>query len=126
MGSRSCGVGVAAFAAALAIVTIAASPAAARDVPSGGTSRIVGGALGADAIQAPEFREQEESEGEGVVNRARPGRKLFPKNALDAPVASSASVAANGAELQLGVNGLNFRDQRLANGGNQFSVEPLS
>jgi hypothetical protein len=124
MGSRSCGVGVAAFAAALAIVTIAASPAAARDVPSGGTSRIVGGALGADAIQAPEFREQEESEGEGVVNRARPGRKLFPKNALDAPVASSAGVAANGAELQLGVNGLNFRDQRLANGGNQFSVEP--
>ena len=36
----------------------------------------------------------------------------------------SSAVAASNPELNLSFDGLNHRDQRLANGGNQFSLEP--
>jgi hypothetical protein len=86
--------------------------------------------MGTDGIADPEFRpaSEEESEGEGGVdvNRPRPGFKngKFPKNPLDAPTVSSSAVAGVGAEFAVSVNGLNAREQRLANGGNQFSLEP--
>ena len=48
----------------------------------------------------------------------------FPRNPLDAPSVPSSSVAGSNPELELSVDGLNHRDQRLANGGNQFSLEP--
>jgi hypothetical protein len=41
-----------------------------------------------------------------------------------APTASSARVAAAAAAVSTGFDGLNARDQRTANGGNQFTVEP--
>ena len=37
---------------------------------------------------------------------------------------ASSAVAGSNPELALSFNGLNHRDQRLANGGNQFSLEP--
>src|SRR6185436_115648 len=59
-------------------------------------------------------------------NRARPGFKngIFPKRPLDAPVVASSAGAATNPDVQVSVNGLTHRDQRLANGGNQFSLEP--
>jgi hypothetical protein len=112
---------------ALAVLAFTVSPAGAagnRQIPSGGTTQIVGGALGTDAIQSPEFPKLETEAGTPVVNRPRHGKKIFPKKPLDAPKVGSAGVAGSNPELALGFNGLNFRDQRLANGGNQFSLEP--
>ena len=43
---------------------------------------------------------------------------------LAAPSVSSSVVAGSNPELALSFRGLNHRDQRLANGGNQFSLEP--
>jgi hypothetical protein len=116
--------GVAALVSALATLALAAT-ASTRTIPSGGTTQITGGAVGTGELANPEFpKGEKEVEGEPVVNRPRPGKKLFPKTPLDAPTVASPGVAANGSEFQFGFNGLNFRDQRTANGGNQFSVEP--
>ena len=122
-----------ALTAALFLVMAApAAPGAAqgtRAIPSGGTTSIQPGATGADAIQSPEFDPgiAEDDEGGGVqVNRPRPGFKngKFPKNPLDAPTVASSAVAGSNPEVTFGLQGLNHRDQRLANGGNQFSLEP--
>ncbi|HEY6057285.1 MAG TPA: hypothetical protein VIV06_04595, partial [Candidatus Limnocylindrales bacterium] len=75
----------------------------------------------------PELREGSEAEdGGGVINRPRPGfhNGKFPKKPLDVPVVESSSVAGTNPELGLSFDALNHRQQRLANGGNQFSLEP--
>ena len=124
----------AAFVLALAIPTVALSASAGttaaantRAIPSGGTTSIRPSPLGSDGIQQPELRRGAHSaEGAGSFNRPRPGFKngKFPKNPLDAPTVASSAVAGSNPELNLSVEGLNHRDQRLANGGNQFSLEP--
>ena len=114
---------VSAFAAATAVAVSTGT----RQVPSGGTTAIRGGATGAEGIQQPEIRAgSDEDEGAGSFNRPRPGFKngKFPKKPLDAPTVASSPVATSNPELALTFEGLNHRDQRLANGGNQFSLEP--
>src|SRR6185369_15370611 len=68
----------------------------------------------------------DEEDGGGSFNRPRPGfmNGKFPKNPLDAPVVASSVVATANAGLVQSFQGLNHRNQRLANGGNQFSLEP--
>jgi hypothetical protein len=99
-----------------------------RQVPSAGTSSIRGTTAGPDVLAQPEFRVRAETDGGGgvEVNRPRPGFKngKFPKKPLDAPVVGSSVVAGSNPGLVLSATGLSHRDQRLANGGNQFSVEP--
>ena len=65
-------------------------------------------------------------DGAGSFNRPRPGFKngKFPKKPLEAPIATSSAVAGSNSGLVLSFDGLNHRNQRLANGGNQFSGEP--
>jgi hypothetical protein len=118
----------------LAIPTVALSAsgggtaaAGTRTIVSSGTTSIRPSPLGTDAIQNPEFRKRSNSvEGAGSFNRPRPGFKngKFPKKPLDAPTVASSAVAGANPELALSFEGLNHRDQRLANGGNQFSLEP--
>ncbi len=117
------GLAVSAFAAATAVAVSTGT----RQIPSGGTTTIRAGATGSDGIQQPEIRPgSDEEEGAGSFNRPRPGFKSgkFPKKPLDAPVVASSAVATSNPELGLSFEGLNHRDQRLANGGNQFSLEP--
>ena len=117
------GLVVSAFAAATAVAVSTGT----RQIPSGGATTIRAGVTGSDGIQQPEIRKgSDEDEGAGSFNRPRPGLKngKFPKNPLDAPVVASSPVAAANPELGPSFQGLNHRDQRLANGGNQFSLEP--
>ena len=117
------GLAVSAFAAATAVAVSTGT----RQIPSGGTTTIRAGATGSDGIQQPEIRPGSDAEeGAGSFNRPRPGFKngKFPKKPLDAPVVASSAVATSNPELGLSFEGLNHRDQRLANGGNQFSLEP--
>jgi hypothetical protein len=122
----------AAFVLALAIPTVAlgasegrTAAANTRAIPSSGTTSIRPSPPGIDAIQQPEFRTRSMLlEG---VNRPRPEfakKGPFPKRPLDAPEVRSSPVAGANPELALSFEGLNHRDQRLANGGNQFSLEP--
>jgi hypothetical protein len=120
----------------LAAAVIAAVPAATssaqtagggtRAIPAGGTTSIRAGAQGADGLQQPELRPGGEEDEPGAFNRPRPGFKngKFPKKPLDAPKVPSSLVTMVNPDVQATVDGLTHRDQRLANGGNQFSLEP--
>jgi hypothetical protein len=117
--------------AAMLVIAVPAAPGAAqgtRLVRAAGTPSIRSTGTGSDALANPELRKGTEGDeaGDVEVNRPRPGFKngKFPKNPLDAPTVPSSAVAGSNPELALSFNGLNARDQRLANGGNQFSLEP--
>ncbi len=115
--------------AAIAGGTSAATAAAGgtRQISSGGTTTIRATPEGSDDLAQPELNPGAVGEeGAGSFNRPRPGFKngKFPKNPLDAPTVQSSGVATSSPELNLSLLGLNHRDQRLANGGNQFSLEP--
>ena len=111
------------------VLTIASVSAtgATRQITSGGTTALYPTTAGVDALQYPELDSSSlADDGGAVFNRPRPGRKngVLPHKSLDTPIVSTSAVVAPGSELQLGLRGLNHREQRLANGGNQFSVEP--
>jgi len=108
-------------------VGLGAQPAGAaggtRQISAGGTGRLVSPAFGSGAVQFPEFsaQESEEEPTPGVgpdVDRANSGGNGTGGSA------NSARKAKSNPELIASFDGLNHRDQRLANGGNQFSVEP--
>jgi hypothetical protein len=117
--------------AAMLVIAVPAAPGAAqgtRLVPSAGTTSIHSTGTGSTAIAKPELRPgfEEDDEGDVTVDRPRPGFKKgkFPKQPLDAPIVPSSQVAGSNPELTLGFEGLNHWEQRFANGGNQFSLEP--
>ena len=109
------------------LVSAAAADSSTRTIVSSGVTQFQPTAQGADGVQANEIDSSMlEPDGTPVVNRSRPGEKhaKFPKHPLDAPVVASSAVATSNPELGPSFNGLNHRDQRLAAGGNQFSLEP--
>jgi hypothetical protein len=119
-------------AAALAAAILAVSPAGARSgaggrsIAASGITSPQGGFLGSDAagVQNPEF--VGESEGDGgptpfggaIVNRS------FSAHGKKGVTVKSAATAKANPRQDLTFAGLNHRQQRLANGGNQFSLEP--
>ncbi len=117
------------LAGLLPATAIAAPPTAGatRQIPAGGTTSIRSSSEGPDGLQQPELRPgASEDDGGGVINRPRPGFKngKFPKNPLDAPKVASSTIAGSNPDLTLSFDGLNHRQQRLANGGNQWTLEP--
>jgi hypothetical protein len=120
--------------AAIAVFGLASvdASAATRQIPAGSTTTLQNKAPGVDGIQYPETQDEAtDNDGTaggnaGSFNRSRPGRKngTLPKFPLDTPVVPSSSVATSNPGLLQSFLGLNHRDQRLANGGNQFSIEP--
>jgi hypothetical protein len=110
-----------------AMTPAVAAPGDTRSIPAGGTTAIRAGALGPDGLQQPELRPPRAHQGEAdSFNRSRPGFRNgnFPKRPLDAPTVASSAIAGSDPGLLAGVDGLTHRDTRLANGGNQFSLEP--
>jgi hypothetical protein len=110
----------------LVAVYVGTASADTRTIGSGGTTQIAPRPFG--GTEGPftrEFPKMEREDGTPFVNRGHRGKKkLFPKQALDAPNVTTSTVAALGTEFKTSFTGLNFRDQRRANSGNQFSVEP--
>jgi hypothetical protein len=109
------------------VVSAAPATAGTRRIPSAGTTSIRSTGPGTAALQQPELRPRSEAfEEAGGFNRPRPGFKngKFPKNPLDAPVVPSSAVAGSNPELVMSFDGLDHFDQRTANGGNQWSLEP--
>ena len=119
--------------AVLAVAGVRAAPARAdtttRQIPSGGTTSIRGGALGNGALQQPEIRLGEEREDEAAARAAArqagvTGRSLSRGLRGHAAAAIAGASVASNPQLLRSIDGLNHRDQRTANGGNQFSLEP--
>ena len=132
MGKRSRTLVVALLTTGVVAVGSGPSPVAAQDeggstrsIASSGTTSIRPLPPGPGELAQPELRPRRLHQGEaGEFNRPRPGfnNGQFPKRPLGAPIVASSAVAASDAALSF--NGLTHRDQRLANGGNQFSLEP--
>jgi hypothetical protein len=117
---------VAALALASTII-VAGVPAGAgtRTIEASGTAAFRDAGPGVDEIAFPEIRRRVGAQGTpvGLLPIATP-RGQFPPKPLPHPVVASQGLAETNPELGASFNGLTSRDQRLANGGNQFSVEP--
>lgn len=115
------------------------APGGTRAIPAAGTTSIRSLPFGVEGLQQPELRQGRPEEGTvetdlvattqrgeaGQFNRENPflrDRNPFPRQPLPAPKVASSALAASDAAAS--VPGLNHRDQRLANRGNQFSLEP--
>jgi hypothetical protein len=86
-----------------------------RMISAGGTASMIASQPGSDAIQGPEIRA---AKAEPAATAAVPGPEVGGTDV--AGLGSPSSTPA----LTASFDGLNHRNQRLANGGNQFSVEP--
>jgi hypothetical protein len=115
------------FALLVGILVVASANAAGttRQIPAGATSSMRADSPGTDQLQYPELMPDAlASDAPGNFNRPRHGRGKLPKHPLDTPIVPTSLVAGGNPELSLSFDGLNHRQQRLANGGNQFSIEP--
>lgn len=101
-----------------------------RLISAAGTITLTGTSIGSDAVQFPEIRGEPEdamdlqSDKPGkhdVTNRSKSAKGAVVATAL--PATPSANIAPTPG-VALTFMGLNHRDQRTANGGNQFSLEP--
>jgi hypothetical protein len=133
------------FGVTFGVVVPVAAPAGAqtvpwgtRSIPAAGTTNIRSVPFGAEGLVQPELRHRrQEQEGPasamaaveavgqaGEFGRRHPffDRDPFPDEPLAAPAVRSSVV--RGSDAAVSVAGLNHRDQRLANNGNQFSLEP--
>jgi hypothetical protein len=88
-----------------------------RQIPNGGTTAFRELATGSDAIQFPEFAGEPREEAAAVVNRSL-------SQGFQGRSAPASAKASSSAALVRSFDGLTHRDQRLANNGNQFSLEP--
>ncbi len=118
---------------------------ATRQIASAGTANLRSANEGSDALQWPEFGPTVGDEGSFLnqTNRAGLGkqsisqsngaRRTINRSAYRGQAASGITASASNqgamtlrapAQKLASFDGLNFRNQRTANGGNQFSVEP--
>ncbi|HEX7733878.1 MAG TPA: hypothetical protein VF458_03420 [Ktedonobacteraceae bacterium] len=94
-----------------------------RDISSSGTTSFAASSYGTDELAWPEFAGTDSDQGAAPYN----GQIVDRSHSQGTGHGSSASgqqQAKSNPELQFSFDGLNHRQQRLANGGNQFSVEP--
>jgi hypothetical protein len=128
MGARMWRMATWAAPLAAAVVWLSAAPAFAggftRSISSSGATSFTAGPTGVDGVQWPEFAGGEAAEDGAagfdgaIVNRS------YSRGAGKGVATTSVRRAKANPELLTSFDGLNFRNQRLANGGNQFSVEP--
>jgi hypothetical protein len=94
-----------------------------RQIPAGGQGVFQPQPLGSDGLQAPEIddlgQDADNNDENGFVNRTLPTAQPGNGKSINA-----GKKAKSNPELNLTFDGLNFRQQRLANSGKQFSVEP--
>jgi hypothetical protein len=106
--------------AAAAIAAPAFAGAGITTVTAGGVASLGGsnGAQGVDGIQYPEFPGGAGADAEAPVDRS------LSAGAPSGPTVGSGRRAKSNPELGTSFTGITHRDQRLASGGNQFSLEP--
>jgi hypothetical protein len=119
--------------ACLLIAQLAVVGAAAAAGPSSGTTRTITRAATVSfdpnpsrpAVAGAESPEFATAEGESAANSGRPPHSKHRPNAgASGPVTTGKALASSNPQLVRSFNGINHRDHRTANGGNQFSVEP--
>jgi hypothetical protein len=98
-----------------------------RQISSAGTTSIISTAPGKDGFQSPEVNSAVVGLGHTPVHLFKYGvynRSGSQHPSTVSPTTQGATTTASGTELKTSFDGINHRQQRLANGGNQFSLEP--
>jgi hypothetical protein len=99
-----------------------------RGIPASGVTSFGSAGPGTGELQFPEFvqGETEDAAGGGTGNAPTlpVNRSQTNGNSGQGEAAGNSKKKSINPELVVSFNGLNHRQQRLANGGNQFSVEP--
>jgi hypothetical protein len=106
-----------------ATTPITASASNTRNISAAGSASLVSAPAGMDGLSNPEFMGGRADGGAApytgsIVDRSRSA------GARVSGAGGSGSASGGDSKLTRSFNGLNLRDQRLANGGNQFTVEP--
>lgn len=94
-----------------------------RDISSSGTTSFAASSYGTDELAWPEIAGVETDQGAAPYNGSIIDRS-HSRGEGHGSSDNGHSRAKSNPELQLSFDGLNLRQQRLANGGNQFTVEP--
>jgi hypothetical protein len=108
---------------------MAAAPVAAdggtRQMQSSGTAAPVAAATASvDGIAVHEFRPDPDAVRSGEPSASGPDLKNVQFGPVDGEAQAASPLAMPATNQRLSFNGLTARQQRLANGGNQFTVEP--
>ena len=120
---------LAAFAA-LALSSAVGAQAGATMLPlqvqAGGVTSPLAGVFGDDSVgvQSFEIADVDQGDNDGGGGVGVPVDRSIGGGPGNSASSSSGKKAKSSPELNLNFDGLNFHDQRFANGGNQFSVEP--
>ncbi|MGZ4382094.1 MAG: hypothetical protein ACXVZ3_11800 [Gaiellaceae bacterium] len=112
-----------------ALTTVGAASAATIVIPSSGSTAIGSASVGTpSAATDNEFQFLQaigdENAGDEDASGAVVDRSVAPATVGSGPTSSGLGRAKSNPELAASWQGLNFFDQRFANNGNQFSVEP--
>lgn len=94
-----------------------------RDIPSSGVASFASAPSSTTDPVFPEIAGVDDDEGETPFGGAIVDRSP-DQDPGQGPAATGSQKAKSNPELQASFDGLNLRQQRLANGGNQFTVEP--
>lgn len=98
-----------------------------RQISSAGTTSITSSPLGKDTYQAPELNSAANGLAHASVHQFNYGvvnRSGSQHSSTVSPSVQGATTTGSGTELLKSFDGINHRQQRLSNGGNQFSFEP--
>src|SRR5437588_9071092 len=100
-----------------------------QQIVNGGTSTFQGSATGGDAMQSPEIDPSVDVADDGSGSSLSGTGNLVSNRTVgqgtgQGPKVNSGKKAKSNPILNLSFGGLNHRNQRLANNGNQFSIEP--
>ena len=114
------------------VPSIALASTTTRLISAAGTTTLSGTKAGSGAVQFPEIRGEPAGEmtlmsdkapRRDMADRSQSPKRTATGSALPATPATSADIAPTPG-VALTFKGLNHRDQRTANNGNQFSLEP--
>ena len=100
-----------------------------QQIVNGGTSTFQGSATGSDGLQSPEVDPAVDLSDDGSGSTLSGtgtlvSNRTIGQGAGQGPNVKSGKKAKSNPILNLSFDGLNHRNQRLANNGNQFSLEP--
>jgi len=95
-------------------------------ITTSGTTSITKTPTGKDGVNAPEVDQTVVGLGHDAVRHPSGGfvNRSYSQPSSKSTTTSSTAVSGSSSQLVRSFDGLNFRQQRLANNGNQFSVEP--
>src|SRR5947208_1815268 len=95
-------------------------------ITTSGTTSITKTPTGKDGVNAPEVDQTVVGLGHDAVRHPAGGfvNRSYSQPSSKSTTTPSTAVSGSSSQLVTSFNGLNFRQQRLANNGNQFSVEP--